>query len=37
MRHAAMGYTLAEASERTGPEWLAILPKIERELRSQVE
>lgn len=34
---ASMGYTLAEAIDRTGPEWLAILPQVARELRDMGE
>lgn len=30
---AEMGYTLVEAIDRTGPEWVALLPRVERELR----
>lgn len=32
---ASMGYTLAEAIDRTGPEWLALVPLIERALRDE--
>lgn len=32
---ASMNYTLAEAIERTGPEWLALIPRVERELRDE--
>jgi len=31
----SMNYTLAEAIERTGPEWLALIPRVERELRDE--
>ncbi|MBA3597733.1 MAG: hypothetical protein H0W40_10205 [Methylibium sp.] len=29
---ASSGYTLAEAIDRTGAEWLALVPRVEREL-----
>ncbi|MDP3229613.1 MAG: hypothetical protein Q8N13_16795 [Acidovorax sp.] len=29
---AAMNYTLAEAIERTGPVWIALLPRVVRAL-----
>jgi hypothetical protein len=29
---AQMGYTLAEAIDRVGPEWLALIPAVAREL-----
>ena len=29
---ASMHYTLAEAIDRTGPEWLALVPRVERAL-----
>ncbi|MCL1962238.1 MAG: hypothetical protein FWG56_10840 [Desulfovibrionaceae bacterium] len=29
------GYTMAEAIERTGLEWLALMPGIERQLRDE--
>lgn len=32
---ASMKYTLAEAIDRTGPEWLALIPRVERELRDE--
>jgi hypothetical protein len=32
---ASMDYTLAEAIERTGMEWLALVPRAERELRDE--
>jgi hypothetical protein len=32
---ASMKYTLAEPIERTGPEWLALIPRVERELRDE--
>ena len=28
----AIDYTIAEAIERTGPEWLALVPRVAREL-----
>lgn len=33
---AHMGYTIAEAIERAGPEWIALVPRIERELRDHL-
>lgn len=30
-----MRYTLAEAIERTGPEWLALIPLVEQVLREE--
>ncbi len=33
---ATMNYTLAEAIERTGPEWLALIPRAERDLRDEI-
>ncbi len=30
-----MNYTLAEAVARTGPEWCALLTKVERQLRAE--
>lgn len=30
-----MNYTLAEAIHRTGPEWLALIPRVERDLRAE--
>jgi hypothetical protein len=30
---ASMGYTLAEAIDRTGPQWIALLPRVEHALR----
>lgn len=32
---ASMDYTLAEAIERTGSEWLSLVPKVERTLRDE--
>lgn len=32
---ASMNYTLAEAIERTGPEWLTLVPRVERALRDE--
>ena len=32
---ASIDYTLGEAIDRTGPEWLAILPHVERSLRDE--
>ncbi len=32
-----IGYTIAEAIDRTGPEWLSHVPRVERELRSESE
>ena len=32
---ASMSYTLAEAIDRTGPEWLALVPRVERALRDE--
>lgn len=32
---ASMNYTLAEAIDRTGPAWLALIPRIERDLRDE--
>jgi len=32
---ASMNYTLAEAIHRTGPEWLALIPRVERDLRAE--
>ncbi|MDE1155357.1 MAG: hypothetical protein PW735_06445 [Acidobacteriaceae bacterium] len=29
---AAMGYTIAEAIERSGLEWVAVMPRIARQL-----
>jgi hypothetical protein len=29
---AAMNYTLAEAIDRTGPEWLSLVPKVAKQL-----
>lgn len=29
---AQMGYTLAEAIDRVGPDWLALIPAVAREL-----
>lgn len=34
---AEMHYTLAEAIERVGPEWLALIPKAARELEYEDE
>ena len=34
---ASIGYTLAEAIERTGPEWIALIPAIARELSDEDE
>lgn len=33
---AGMGYTLAEAIDRTGSEWLSILPAVERRIRDEI-
>ena len=30
---ASMNYTIAEAIDRTGAEWIAMVPQVERELR----
>jgi hypothetical protein len=30
-----MGYTLAEAIDRVGPEWLALIPAVARELDTE--
>lgn len=30
---ASMGYTLAEAIDRTGPQWIALVQPVERALR----
>lgn len=30
-----MGYTIAEAIRRVGPEWVAMIPDVERELRDE--
>lgn len=32
---ASMSYTLAEAIDRVGPEWLALVPRVERALRDE--
>ncbi len=32
---AEMQYTLAEAINRTGPEWIALLPKVVRTIAEQ--
>lgn len=32
---ASMNYTLAEAIDRAGPEWVALMPSVERALRSE--
>lgn len=32
-----IGYTIAEAIDRAGPEWVELVPRIERELREQGE
>ena len=32
---ASMDYTLAEAIERTGPEWLSFVPQIAKTLRDE--
>lgn len=32
---AEMGYSLAEAIHRTGPEWIALLPKVVRAIAEQ--
>ena len=34
---AAMDYTLAEAIDRVGPEWLALIPTAERTLRDEAD
>jgi len=31
----SMGYTLAEAIDRTGPEWIGLVPLVERVLRDE--
>lgn len=31
----AMGYTLAEAIDRTGPEWIGLVPVVARMLRDE--
>jgi hypothetical protein len=32
---ASISYTLAEAIDRTGTEWLALIPRVERGLRDE--
>jgi hypothetical protein len=32
---AEMDYTLADAIDRTGPEWIALLPKVVRAMAEQ--
>ena len=32
---AEMGYTIAEAIDRSGPEWVAILPQVARQLAEE--
>ena len=32
---ASMGYTLAEAIDRVGAEWMALIPAAERRLRDE--
>ena len=32
---AEHGYTIAEAIERTGPEWVAMIPQVARELADE--
>jgi len=32
---AAIGYTLAEAIERSGAEWVAVIPQIARQLAEE--
>ena len=32
---AEYGYTIAEAIERSGPEWVAIIPQVARQLVDQ--
>jgi hypothetical protein len=32
---AEMNYTIAEAIERAGPEWIALLPRVARALRDE--
>lgn len=32
---ASMSYTLAEAIDRVGPAWLALVPRVERALRDE--
>ena len=32
---AEHGYTIAEAIERTGPEWVAMIPQIARQLADE--
>lgn len=32
---AQMGYTLAEAIDRVGPDWLALIPAVARELDTE--
>ena len=34
---ASMDYTLAEAIDRVGPEWLALIPTAERTLRDEAD
>lgn len=34
---ADMGYTLAEAIDRTGQEWIGLVPLVERTLRNEEE
>jgi hypothetical protein len=34
-RLAGMGYTLAEAIDRTGPEWLSLVPKVAKQLADE--
>jgi hypothetical protein len=34
---AAMGYTLAEAIGRTGPEWLSLVPEVAKQLVDEGE
>ncbi len=34
---ASIDYTIPEAIERTGPEWLALIPRIARELSEENE
>ena len=32
---AEIGYTLAEAIERSGPEWVAMIPQVARQLAEE--
>ena len=33
----SLNYTLAEAIGRVGPEWLALIPRVERDLRDLID